>query len=167
MPSPAVYRHRFGSLIRAYELIGYTPERDYAFVGINRTLREMHPKLMTETIASLEALGAKIVRDFETDLLSINDEFTASLVLSRCQRTEGGGFRWLVRLDTSLRPDITIVVRLDAANETALDYYLLPALDVRDPRLRLQEEDGIYLDAFRFDNLDYFLGMAEHVEVAA
>ena len=54
-----------------------------------------------------------------------------------------------------------------AANETALDYYLLPALDVRDPRLRLQEENGIYLDAFRFDNLDYFLGMAEHVEVAA
>ncbi len=167
MPSPAVYRHRFGSLIRAYELIGYTPERDYAFVAINRALREMHPRLVTETIASLEALGAKVARDPDTDLLSINDEFTASLVLSRCQRTEGGGFRWLVRLDESLRPDITIVVRLDAANETALDYYLLPALDVRDPRLRLQEDNGIYLDAFRFDNLDYFLGMAEHVEVAA
>jgi hypothetical protein len=35
MPSPAVYRHRFGSLIRAYELIGYTPDRDYAFVEIS------------------------------------------------------------------------------------------------------------------------------------
>lgn len=56
---------------------------------------------------------------------------------------------------------------MDASNETALDYYLLPALDVRSPKLRLQEENGIYLDAFRFDNLDYFLGMAEHAEVAA
>lgn len=167
MPSPAVYRHRFGSLIRAYELIGYTPERDYAFVAINRALREMHPRLVSETIASLEALGAKVARDPETDLLAINGEFTASLVLSRCQRTEGGEFRWLVRLDESLRPDITIVVRLDASNETALDYYLLPALDVRDPRLRLHEENGSYLDAFRFDTLDYFLGMAEHAAVAA
>jgi len=26
-----VYRHRFGSLIRAYELIGYTPVRDYRY----------------------------------------------------------------------------------------------------------------------------------------
>jgi len=35
-PSPTVYRHRFGSLVRAYELIGYTPDRDYTFVAINR-----------------------------------------------------------------------------------------------------------------------------------
>jgi DNA invertase Pin-like site-specific DNA recombinase len=167
MPSPAVYRHRFGTLIRAYELIGYTPDRDYAFLAINRALREMHPRLVSETISSLEALGAKVMRDPETDLLAINGEFTASLVLSRCQRTEGGEFRWLVRLDESLRPDITIVARLDSSNETALDYYLLPALDVRGAKLRLHEENGIYLDAFRFDNLDYFLGMAEHAEVAA
>ncbi len=167
MPSPAVYRHRFGSLVRAYELIGYTPDRDYGFIEINRALRQMHPKLVAETIASLEALGARIERDPNTDLLAINREFTASLVLSRCHRSESGEFRWLVRLDESLRPDITIVVRMDASNEAALDYYLLPALDVRSPKLRLQEENGIYLDAFRFDNLDYFLGMAEHAEVAA
>ena len=38
----------------------------------------------------LEGLGAQVARDPETDLLAINGEFTASLVLSRCQRTEGG-----------------------------------------------------------------------------
>jgi DNA invertase Pin-like site-specific DNA recombinase len=167
MPSPAVYRHRFGSLIRAYELIGYTPERDYAFVEINRALRQMHPRLVAETIASLEGLGAKVVRDEETDLLTINGEFTAALVLSRCQKTETGDYRWLVRLDESLRPDITIVVRLDGTNEAALDYYLLPALDVRGPKLRFCEENGIYLDAFRFDTLDYFISLAEQAEVAA
>src|SRR5208283_5818671 len=32
MPSSTVYRHRFGSLIRAYELIGYTPVRDYRYI---------------------------------------------------------------------------------------------------------------------------------------
>ncbi len=166
-PSPTVYRHRFGSLMRAYELVGYTPDRDYAFVEINRALRRMHPALVAETIASIEALGGRVVRDVETDILTINGEFTASLVLSRCARTESGGHQWTVRLDESLRPDITIVVRMDATNEAALDYYLLPALDVRSPSVRLHEDNGIFLDAFRFDSLDYFIGMAERAEVAA
>lgn len=127
----------------------------------------MHPRLVAKTLASPEGLGAKVVRDDETDLLTINGEFTAALVLSRCQKSETGEYRWLVRLDESLRPDITIVVRLDGTNEAALDYYLLPALDVRGPKLRFSEENGIYLDAFRFDTLDYFLSLAEHAEVAA
>jgi len=29
MPSTSVYAHRFGSLIRAYQAVGFTPDRDY------------------------------------------------------------------------------------------------------------------------------------------
>jgi hypothetical protein len=29
--------------------------------------------------------------------------------------------------------------------------------------LRVAEENGIYLDAYRFETLDYFVGMAERV----
>lgn len=166
-PSPAVYRHRFGSLVRAYELIGYEPDRDYAFVEINRHLRRMHPEIVVETVSALEGMGGRVARDPETDILTINDEFTASIALARCVRTEAGGHQWTVRLDASLRPDITIVVRMDATNEAALDYYLLPALDIRDPKVRLQDDNGIFLDAFRFDTLDYFIGMAERAEIAA
>ncbi len=169
MPSPAVYRHRFGSLVRAYQLIGYTPARDYGFIETNRNLRAMHPKVVEETIGLLRKLGATVERDEDTDLLTVNREFTASLVLSRCRRTESGDHQWLVRLDESLRPDITVVVRMDSANETALDYYLLPVIDLRELKLRFRENNGIYLDAYRFDTLDYFIGMGERVavEVAA
>lgn len=167
MPSPAVYRHRFGSLVRAYELIGYTPGRDYAFIETNRKLRAMHPKLVEETIEMLRKLGATVARDAGTDLLTVNDEFSASLVLSRCRSTGSGEHEWLVRLDESLQPDITVVVRMDPTNEAALDYYLLPALDLRDFKLRFREDNGIFLDAYRFDTLEYFVGMGERVEVAA
>lgn len=35
MPSSSAYQSRFGSLIRAYQMIGYTPERDYSkYVGV-------------------------------------------------------------------------------------------------------------------------------------
>lgn len=36
MPSASAYIHRFGSLIRAYQAVGYTPDRDYRFLEINQ-----------------------------------------------------------------------------------------------------------------------------------
>lgn len=42
-PSSSAYRSRFGNLLRAYRLIGYTPRRDYAYLEINRALRRRHP----------------------------------------------------------------------------------------------------------------------------
>jgi DNA invertase Pin-like site-specific DNA recombinase len=161
--SSAVYRHRFGSLVRAYQLIGYTPERDYAFLETNRRLRQLHPEVVDGVVQSLRELGGVVVMDSADDLLLVNGMFSVSVVLCRCQRTTAGGFRWLVRFDDGLRPDITVAVRMDAANEAALDYYLLPSLDVTGAALRIREENGAYLDTYRFDTLDYFFGMAELV----
>ncbi len=45
------------------------------------------------------------------------------------------------------------------------DYYLLPALDMTWERLRLAEDNGVYLDTYQFDALDYFYGMAEHCKI--
>ena len=36
LPSSSSYRSRFGSLLQAYKLVGYTPRRDYRYVEIGR-----------------------------------------------------------------------------------------------------------------------------------
>lgn len=54
MPSTAAYRTRFGSLLRAYQLIGYSPGRDYDYVEVNRVLRSMHRDVVRDTIRSIE-----------------------------------------------------------------------------------------------------------------
>jgi DNA invertase Pin-like site-specific DNA recombinase len=77
MPSSSAYRSRFGSLVRAYELIGYSPARDYRFIEINRALRAMHAGVVAETVAGIEAVGGSVEIDRETDLLHVNREFTA------------------------------------------------------------------------------------------
>lgn len=159
--SSAVYRHRFGSLVRAYQLIGYTPERDYAFLETNRRLRQLYPEVVNGVMESLRELGGRVVLNAKDDLLLVNGMLSASIVLCRCQTTAAGGFRWLVRFDQGLRPDIMIAVRMDAGNEAALDYYLLPSLDISGAGVRIREENGAYLDTYRFDTLDYFFGMAE------
>lgn len=160
MPSSSLYRHRFGSLLRAYSLIGYTPDRDYRYVEINRNLRESFPQLLAEVIAGLESAGASVARDPVSQLLSVNQEFTASLVIARSFETQTGLLRWKLCFDTGLAPDITIVVRMDRSNEHPLDYYLFPSIDMNTNRLRMAEDNSLSLDAYRFESLTFLYSMA-------
>lgn len=160
MPSAAAYAHRFGGLIRAYQTVGFTPDRDYQYLEVNQFLRRWHPEVVSETERRIAEVGGTVVRDPATELLSVNGEFSISLVLARCQWLDSGHRRWKVRFDTSLAPDITVAVRLDEDNRSALDYYLLPRLDFGQPRIQLADRNGIEFDSYRFDSLDYLYGMA-------
>lgn len=160
MPSTSVYAYRFGSLIRAYQLVGFTPARDFQYVEINRLLRRMHPTIIETIEAEMIALGGVIQREPASDLLVVNDEFSVSLVLARCQQRESGGLFWKVRFDSSLSPDLTVAARLAPGNETVLDYYLLPRIDLSFPQIHLGERNPVELESFRFDSLGYLHGMA-------
>jgi DNA invertase Pin-like site-specific DNA recombinase len=165
MPSSAAYRSRFRGLVRAYRLIGFTPERDYQYIRINQFLRKMHKDIVTDVIHQIQDLGGIVERDKRTDLLTINDEISASIVVARCWQTTAGSLRWLIRFDLGLSPDITVALRMDVANSEPMDYYLLPLIDLEIERLRLSEYNGAQLDTYRFDNLDFFLGMAERAKM--
>jgi DNA invertase Pin-like site-specific DNA recombinase len=160
MPSSSLYRHRFGSLLRAYSLIGYAPDRDYAYIEINRYVRESFPGLLAEIIAGLENAGGFVVCDPISHLLSINDEFTASIVLARSFETQAHSLRWQIRFDTGLAPDVTVAIRLDRSNKRPLDYYILPSIDMNWSRIRLSEDNALSLDAYRFETLDFLYSMA-------
>ncbi|MVA36326.1 recombinase family protein [Agrobacterium vitis] len=159
MPSTNVYRKRFGSLLRAYTMIGYDPGRDYRYIEINRELRQRHPVIMASLIEDLAGAGALVARDPLTDLLHINEEFSISVILARSVLSKAGSLRWKIRLDTGLVPDITIVVRMDETNESALDYYLLPSIDMTLPKLSFAEQNAFSLDAYRFHSLDFFFDL--------
>jgi len=165
LPSSTAFSHRFGTLVSAYRLIGYDPGIDYSFIEENRRLRKLHPGIVAFVIQQITALGAQAVWKGETGLLDLNGEMRVSIVLCRHTQTETGSSRWLIRLDAGLKPDITIAIRMDATNEAIRDYYLLPAIDMTWENLRIAEANGIYLDVYRFDTLDYFFGMAERVKL--
>jgi DNA invertase Pin-like site-specific DNA recombinase len=165
LPSSTAFRHRFGTLVNAYQLIGYDPGIDFSFIEENRRLRKRHPELVAEVVQKIADLGASAVWNDETELLEVNGEMRVSIVLCRHTETGAGSSRWLIRLDASARPDITIAVRMDATNQGIRDYYVLPGLDMTWENLRMAEANGIYLDTYRFDTLDGFLGMAERVKL--
>jgi DNA invertase Pin-like site-specific DNA recombinase len=165
MASSSVYRNRFSSLVRAYKQIEYTPERDYQFIETNRQLRQMYPMVIAGLTEQIRQVGGIVNGDAQTDLLTINHEFTASLVVARCRQTDSGAFRWLVRVDAGLRPDITVAVRMDATNRDPLDYYLLPSLDLTFERLSLAEDNPVGLETYRFGTLDFFVEMAKRTRI--
>ena len=155
MPSTAAYRHRFGSLVRAYQLIGYTPDRDYRYLETNRLLRLLQRDAFEHTVERIREMAISIEVDPQTDIIVANGEVSISLVMIRCTETAAGSLRWKLRLDSKHRPDITLAVRMNPDNRTVRDYYLLPWLDLGQlATMRMGEENGIALDAYRTDNLD-------------
>lgn len=165
MPSSAAYSGRFGGLVRAYQLIGFDPGRDYRYLEINRYLRELHHEAIEDTIHQLMEFGADITLNDNRNLLMINNMFSISMVISRCNSLNNGKYRWKIRFDTLLNPDITIAARMNTQNNRVLDYYLLPSLDFNIPNLKLEEQNTDFLDSYRFENLEYLYQMAQCVSI--
>ena len=166
VPTSSAYRARFGSLLRAYQLAGYRPDRDYRFLEINRALGRLRPQILDDMLRQLGGVGAKVSHDEATDLLSSTASTRRRWCFPAAARP-AAGLRWLVRIDQSLVPDITILVRMDATNEQPADYYLLPIMDIAAPKLLLCESNGAYLDTYQFDDLNYFTLMAQRRKIEA
>lgn len=165
MPSSSAYRSRFGSLLRAYSLVGYSPRRDYRYVEINKRLRVLHHDVVESVVRGLEAVGANVRDDRGQGVLRVNDEFTLSIVVARCQHTGAGASRWRLRFDASLRPDVTIAVRMDKSNFAPRDYYILPIIDLDTAKLHLEDSNARTLDAYRFDTPEILFAFAQRTPI--
>lgn len=142
-----------------------TAHRDLQYIEVNKLLRQRYPEIVNQVIENIQNLGRAIHIDEETGLLIINEEFTASLVLSRCQQIKAGNNRWVIRLDTGLSPDISIIVRMCLLGKEIIDYYLLPSSYLNTPKFRLIENQVNILDSFRFNSLDQFYVMAKRLKL--
>jgi DNA invertase Pin-like site-specific DNA recombinase len=165
MPSSSCYSSRFGNLLRAYKLIGWVPERDYSYIEINRALRERHTNLVGSIISELQSLGAEVTVNSTSEVITVNGDYTVSLVLARCRETPAGNHRWQIRLERSFNSDITIAARLAPGNQRILDYYIFPRLSEFEERLRLALRNSLFLDVHRYDNLDLFFQLTRRTTI--
>nr|WP_258178870.1 recombinase family protein [Burkholderia multivorans] len=69
MPSAAAYAHRFGSLIRAYQTVGFTPDRDYQYLEVNQFLRRLHPEIVGQTERMIADVGGAVARSGRDELV--------------------------------------------------------------------------------------------------
>lgn len=89
----------------------------------------------------------------EDGSLYINDEFYISTNPVRCQRLSSGKLRWKIQFNLLNSCDVMIFPRMDSTNNTVVDYFMFPAIDVLHNDLILHESNGFILELYRFDDL--------------
>ncbi len=162
MPSSAVYAHRFGSLIRAYHAVGYTPDRDYSYIELNRFVRKMHSDIIDSVLAQARERGL----DFDGfDRIMINGEISLSVIISRCRASPNGLTSWMLKFERRDIADFTIAVRLNQDNITVKDYYVISKYDMDLFDKKLGEKNGLLMDTFRYDDIEWFYAMFERKEL--
>lgn len=151
-PSSSIFRSRFGGLVRAYSLIGYTPQHDYSYLEIKKQIAEHNISFIDNLVKDIYRYGGwgSVQEDGS---LYVNDEFFISTHLIRCQRLSSGKLRWKIRFNVLHRYDFMIFPRLDSANNTVVDYFIFPAIDILHSDLTLHENNGFILELYRFDDL--------------
>jgi len=165
-PNAAAYVRSFGSLVGAYQRVGYAPLKGYRPVQILRSLGQINEQLIGVLRRQIERRGATAVWNRSQRTLVLNQELRVWVVLIRHNVTPGGFSHWLLRRHCQIKPDLTMALRMDRNNEGIQDYYLLPGLEQTGERVWLAEQNGIYLDAYRFESLDFLVGMATRTNLA-
>ena len=130
VPSPSTYRHRFGSLRRAYELIGYGRPAQFGPIDLRRRTQALREELISQ-IASMFPERVSVVRRggrWRSRLRLTNGLFVSVLV-ARTVRTWKETVRWRVDPVPHERGLVTLLARLDEGNFSFLDFHVLPSVD--------------------------------------
>ena len=166
LPDPGLYKHRFGSIRRAYELIGYTPPKDYRYMDVRAVLHKWWKEQRASFITKLQEQGAEI-ECVGSSSVRINKEFTAMFVMLLCRKRGNGNLWWHIELPAREKADVTVAVRLAPDNKSILDFYILPKAEIAG-RTCLTLGSPRPLDLYCFDSLEPLLRAARrtHVEEA-
>jgi len=164
LPKTDRYWLRFGGVLPAYRLIGYQPRKDFSYVDIKRRLNGINDKLVGVILRQIKALGVTAI--WNNSLLVLNGELRVWVVVLRHNVTPAGASIWLFRRQIRRQADFTMVVRMARNNEDIQDYYLLPGLENTGGRISLGLRNGTYLDGYRFESLDFLVGLASRVKLS-
>jgi DNA invertase Pin-like site-specific DNA recombinase len=131
VPSPSTYRHRFGSLRRAYELIEYGRPAQFGPIDVRRRTQALREELVSQ-IAAMFPDDVSIVRPGGRwrSRLRLTNGLTVSVLVARSVRI-WKAVRWRVNAVPHERRHVTLLARLSEGNESFLDFHVLPNIDRR------------------------------------
>ncbi len=130
MPSPSVYRGRFGSVRRAYELVGYGKPEDFSRIDIRRRTQLLREQLIDKIQAMFPA-EVSILRGGgrRRSRLRLKSGLIVAVLLSRSIGAEGRCARWLVDPVANERQHVTLIVFLNVNNNAFDNIYIFPCMD--------------------------------------
>jgi hypothetical protein len=164
VPSPSTYRHRFGSLRRAYELIGYGRPVQFGPIDLRRRTQALREELISR-IAAMFPNDVSVVRRGGRwrSHLQLSNGAIISVLVARSVRIWKDTLRW--RVDPVLRERgfVTLLARLNAENTSFLDFHVLPRVE-RVKRFDLRLMDGWLNRGQRLSNLREFCRVVASID---
>jgi hypothetical protein len=164
LPSPSTYRRRFGSLRSAYEKIGYGRSLDFQRVDLRARVQAMRKNLLDLIVTSCPGQVSIISYGGRwRNRLQLQRGPMISVMTSRCVRIWKNTIRWQIDPVQRERRLITVLARLDAKNETFLDFHILPSIDHR-KRFTIKRRDTWLQRGLALLNFCDFCDMVETVK---
>ncbi len=154
LPAPVTIQDRFGSLTRAYALIGHPPPRHYSSLREAEGLRTARRQFREVVLAVMKDVGAAVARDaVHHSLYRVNASFTVRLAVVAARGHGNGSFSWLLLTRIPPHHDVSLAMRLDQSNCEVLDYYFLPNLGASRVVVSLSGSKNNRYNQFRSNSL--------------
>ena len=157
LPSTKCYVKHFGSLRKAYALIGYKASRDCAWYDARQHWSDVLSKLAAQVAEALRTeLGLQVYLTEDGPSLTLNG--TGNVISFRIARqpprkSVSRTSQWRAHL-RKMRSELFIVPRLNDANKLIQDYVIVPKSDSAKPYLTLSEASLARHKAVRVDTVD-------------
>ncbi|RWO40099.1 MAG: recombinase family protein [Mesorhizobium sp.] len=163
--SRSLYIHRFGTLQKAYSLVGYDASLNYRFFDINTQLHRRRLEIVEELVAAIGKAGGVANYDAAAACVRVNQELTVAIWIARYRRSTYGYPRWPFRRRRHTASDISVLIRMRPDNVTVRDFLIAPAGVVKRAPPQLRSNSGLRLDAFLFQSLDPLVALAKQVPI--
>lgn len=166
IPSPSTYRHRFGSLRRAYELIGYGRPDQFGPIDLRRRTQALRDEVIAQ-IAAMFPNEVSIVRRggrWRTRL-QMKNGLMVSVLVARCVRVWKQTVRWQIDPVWHERRFVTMLARLNESNCSFLDFHIVPNIH-RSRRFHISLADPWLNRGQQLADLRGFCGAVENVRAA-
>ncbi|TGQ04126.1 MULTISPECIES: recombinase family protein [unclassified Mesorhizobium] len=152
-PAASQYHYRFGSVLKAYELIGYQPPKNWQFITSRERLASVRAQAIADLLDAIERTGGKATYHRGADLLRVNDEFTVAVEIARCRASDHGYPFWSMDTQRQSVADIFVLIRMRPGDLVIRDYLIAPASEIVG-KSQLAANNGAQLDTYLFSTLD-------------
>ncbi len=163
IPSPSTYRHRFGSLRAAYQMIGYGRPEQFGPIDLRRRTQALRDELLEKIVEAFPD-DVSIVRNGGRwrNKLRLGTGVFVSVLVARSVKVWKDTVRWIVDPIEHERDYVTLLARIDVENRFFVDFHVLPNLD-RSTRRQISRTDQWLLRGLRLDDITGLLGIVQQV----
>lgn len=148
----AAIRRRFGSLIPAYELAGYRPSRNLAFLANNKAAQRLRSATSDAILTGMRSRGHGVERLSGACRFLVNHEIRITVTVAQQRRSQRGHPRWLIKPALGI-DDLRIAVLMDEQSKRTPTFYFFPSAELGKECL-LSPRNPADLEALRSNDLE-------------